>query len=806
VILAGTLLMLLVCAANAAAATVTVTDAGDSTNACATTGTGTCTLRDAITYANANTGSTIAFNIAGAGVHTITPATDYPNILVPVTIDGYTQPGTSANTNGPTQGTNAVLLIELDGANLTPLFGFGMFLFTGTSQGSIVRGLVINRGRSAGIQVDVSNMVIEGNFIGVDPTGMTAEGNLGYGIAIDGGISNVLVGGTTPAARNVISGNNVAIETTGGTSHVIQGNLIGTNALGTGAFSSNTPGIELGHATTNVQIGGTTAAARNVVSGNGQQGITLATSLNDSTVTNNVVEGNFIGTDVTGTLRLGNGSSGVFSSAPSNVIGGSAAGAGNVIAANVTSGIELIDAPGTTIEGNLIGTDVSGTMALGNQGPGIELQSDSITIGGIDPAAANVIAFNAGTGVALTAPGAGNAIRGNSIHDNAGIGIDLNEDGATANDLGDGDTGPNNLQNFPVVSSVTYGASTTVAGSLNSTPGTTFQLDFYSSAGCSNFPREFVQGATYLGSGPATTDGSGNVSFNVSGLGATQSGERISVTATDPNGNTSEFSQRLPFSINIQSGPPSGGTALTIRGTNFLAGAAVTIGGVAATGVSVTDYNDMNATTPALAPGTANDLVVSNTDGSTGTLVKGFVADFLDVPGGAQFYSYVTTLVSNGITAGVGGGLYGVNDDTLRQQMAVFLLKAEHGLCYAPPPCSGIFSDVPCPSTFANWIEQMAAEGITGGCGGGNFCPQNPVRRDQMAVFLLKAQHGSGYVPPMCTGLFLDVPCPSPFANWIEQLANESITGGCGGGNYCPSNPNTRGQMAVFITKTFNLQ
>jgi hypothetical protein len=100
----------------------------------------------------------------------------------------------------------------------------------------------------------------------------------------------------------------------------------------------------------------------------------------------------------------------------------------------------------------------------------------------------------------------------------------------------------------------------------------------------------------------------------------------------------------------------------------------------------------------------------------------------------------------------------------------------------------------------------MAAEGITGGCGTGIFCPQNPVRRDQMAVFLLKAKHGSSYIPPMCTGIFTDVPCPSTFASWIEQLYHENVTGGCGANIYCPSLPNTRGQMAVFIIKTFNLQ
>jgi hypothetical protein len=139
--------------------------------------------------------------------------------------------------------------------------------------------------------------------------------------------------------------------------------------------------------------------------------------------------------------------------------------------------------------------------------------------------------------------------------------------------------------------------------------------------------------------------------------------------------------------------------------------------------------------------------------------------------------------------------------------MAVFLLKAKLGLCYTPPACTpGFFTDVPCPSTFANWIQAMATQGITGGCGDGAYCPQNPVRRDQMAVFLLKAEHGSSYVPPVCTGIFSDVPCPSTFANWIEQLYKENVTSGCGGGMYCPASSNTRGQMAVFIVKTFGLQ
>jgi len=138
--------------------------------------------------------------------------------------------------------------------------------------------------------------------------------------------------------------------------------------------------------------------------------------------------------------------------------------------------------------------------------------------------------------------------------------------------------------------------------------------------------------------------------------------------------------------------------------------------------------------------------------------------------------------------------------------MAVFLLKARHGLCFVPPHCAGTFSDVPCPSTFADWIEALAAEGITGGCATGKFCPATPVRRDQMAPFLLKAEHGASYVPPNCAGTFTDVACPSLFANFVEQLAAEHITGGCGTNLYCPLNNATRGQMATFVVKTFGLQ
>jgi Metallo-peptidase family M12/S-layer homology domain len=183
------------------------------------------------------------------------------------------------------------------------------------------------------------------------------------------------------------------------------------------------------------------------------------------------------------------------------------------------------------------------------------------------------------------------------------------------------------------------------------------------------------------------------------------------------------------------------------------------------------------------------------------------VASFPDVPTTHPLFHYVETIFQLGITGGCAGGNYCPNNPVTRAQMAVFLLKAKFGASHVPPNCAGIFDDVPCPSTFANWIEELAGLGITGGCGGSNYCPNNTVTRKQMAPFLLKTLNGSGYVPPDCTGIFDDVTCPSTFANWIERIYALGITGGCQTSplRYCPDNPNTRGQMAVFLVKTFNL-
>ena len=148
--------------------------------------------------------------------------------------------------------------------------------------------------------------------------------------------------------------------------------------------------------------------------------------------------------------------------------------------------------------------------------------------------------------------------------------------------------------------------------------------------------------------------------------------------------------------------------------------------------------------------------------GATKTWTLHVGESFTDVPVAHPFYAFIENLFHNRITGGCGGGNYCPGNAVTRGQMAVFLLKAEHGADYMPPACAGVFPDVACPGPFADWIEQLAAEGITSGCGGGNYCPDNPVTRAQMAVFLLKTKHGSAYTPPACAGIFRTCPARTP--------------------------------------------
>jgi hypothetical protein len=385
--------------------------------------------------------------------------------------------------------------VVIDGTTQPGFTGMPIIELNGSSAGSsargleitagncTVRGLVINRFSSWGIHVSLNGSnIIQGNFIGTDATGTVALGNSLDAVAVDSG--NNVIGGTTAAAANLLSGNardGVDLSSSG---NVVQGNLIGTDVSGTNVLANGRSGVSIFFgAQTNI-VGGTVLGARNVISGNGGDGVLIGNQNGSSNTTgNNIVQGNFIGTDANGTLALGNSGNGIniFNSAASNTIGGTTAGAGNVI--------------------------------WNNRGNGILITTST--------------AIN-------------NAILSNSIYDNGGLGIDLGGDGVTPNDPGDIDTGPNNLENYPILTLVTNGAgNTSIAGRLNSAANTSYRIEFF--ANDTIDPSGFGEGQSFVGFTNATTDASGNVSFNVS-VPQIAAGRQVTATATDPNGNTSEFS------------------------------------------------------------------------------------------------------------------------------------------------------------------------------------------------------------------------------------------------------------------------
>jgi hypothetical protein len=728
-------------AGSLSAATFTVTNTNDS---------GAGSLRQAILDANANPGAdTIAFDIPGGGVQTIVLTTWLPKATDILTVDGYTQPGSSPNTLPLAQGTNAVLNIEINGAAsiLAPCWELEF------PPGGRIQGLVMNRCPFGALYIK-GGLTVTGNFFGTTPAGTpVGDGSpQGWGVFALGTLGNeppiaVNVGGPNPADRNLISGESAGIQLQYNVTSVIQGNLIGT----------------------------------------------------DATLSYSISNGN-----------------GIIANSPSEVhVGGAGANQGNVIAGSLAEGFA-----GTfwTFQGNFVGTNPSQTANLGNLGSGVEINPSAVSptgvLGGLGPGERNVIAHNGGGGIfgdpaGFLMPSATGQIiaRGNLFYDNRPVAIALGYDPPHAADPGDGDVGPNGRQNAPVITSIDYGPPTVAHALLSSTPSTTFDVDFYANTSCVSFPVMPPEGEELAGSVPVTTDASGLAAIDFTLPSPLAPGGRVSAIATDPLGNTSEFGQTILLFSNPRSGPAAGGGAVTLYGQLLETGATVTVGGLAASNAVVTPPYTITANMPAFAAGSVHDITVTNPGGVSGTLRNGYIADFLDVPPDNQFHDSVIKLVASQVTVGVGGGSYGIDLPVKRQSMAVFVLKAEHGICYTPPPCTppGVFTDVACPSDFADWIEAMAAEGITGGCGGGAFCPLDTVRRDQMAPFLMKAVHGPAYVPPRCQGRFTDVVCPSLFADWIEELSVEQVTAGCGNLLYCPSNPNNRGQMATFLVKALRL-
>ena len=560
-------------------------------------------LREAIIAANTTGGTdTISFAITGAtgvyGEYTITMASALPTITGAVYINAATQTG---YTNRP--------IVVLDGNGGA---GYGLFL-TNTADGSTIRGLVIRAFSADGIYVQPGsdNNTIVGNYIGsFNADGSNAgatKRNAAIGIESYG--ANLTIGGTTVADRNVISGNasvfNVYLGT-GADGTVVKGNYIGLSAAGTATFSSTNggSGVVTDGSATNVTIGGTAAGAGNVISGFTSYGV-WASSTGTATL-----EGNYIGTDYTGTVDLGSTAYGVYvDDGGSANIGGTAAGAGNVISGNNGGGIYVGSTGGATIQGNVIGLNAAGTAAVANTGVGICLvTANATTVGGNTTAARNIISGNSSYGIQIvSSPTGGHVVKGNyigvgsdgatllgngaagvyiqgnytniggkglgdgniiagnggagiavvggiydlfyrnSIYSNTGLGIDLNNDGVTANDYNDGDGGANYLTNFPVITSVvTNGTSTTISGSIDwYTQAQPIYIEFFSST--SKDASGHGEGKTYLGFAQVTTDATtGDATFSLTVTGVSV-GDWITAVANVEGGpiGASEFAMAV---------------------------------------------------------------------------------------------------------------------------------------------------------------------------------------------------------------------------------------------------------------------
>ena len=493
------------------------------------------------------------FQIPGSGVHTITPLTALPTITHKVILDGYT------NQNGAlaaTDTTPAVLKIVLDASNVDD----GLDI---ESDSVTVKGLNIQGARQEGVRIEGSGNTVAGNYISTAVDGSAGVPNDLEGVRVASGDNN-LIGGPSPADRNVIAGsvfadvlvesgtgntvqnNHIGTDVNGTTdlgdargvqlassgntvrdnlisgestgveiaadANVVQGNKIGTNAAGTAAIP-NSVGVTVVGGDDN-QIGGPGEGEGNLLSGNERSGVELKQFSTTDPAERNTVEGNLIGTTATGGWFLPNGESGVsVSESANNTIGGTEDGAGNVISGNAGAGVDLVDADDNDVFGNFIGTDVTGTLDLGNGGSGVDIDGDDNSVGDTGARSANTIAYNGQDGVTVT-DGVGNSVLHSSIHDNHNLAIDLAADGGTANDYNqqDGDSGPNGLQNGPDIESAT---ATDVVWSLDTEAKKDYRLEFYANDDCSN--ADVTEAQTFVGAITVTTDVNGKADITDDG-------------------------------------------------------------------------------------------------------------------------------------------------------------------------------------------------------------------------------------------------------------------------------------------------
>jgi hypothetical protein len=505
---------------------------------------GAGSLNQAITDANALAGpDRILFNIPGPGVHKIAAGqTRLPTILESLIIDGYGQPG--AKPNSLAAGNDAIILIQIDGQDATEP-GPGLALNRGFSSDGrsrlpanyLVRGLSLTgfilrknidfppqviHSTALAISYEVDSAAITGNFIGLLPDGETPGPN-DQGIA-QGVPANATIGGTDPALRNVISGNtNFGVSCSG----LVLGNYIGTNASGTKAVGNRVGVLVVGDHS-NSLLGGTTTGAGNLISGN-MYGIYFgeihvdpnAPSLFIETDGSHLrIQGNFVGVQADRASPLPNRNAVQFLFGSNNIIGGIEAGAGNLIAFN-ESGINLAFRP------------------VSHRGGGSDLPSE------------------------------GNQILSNSIYANGGLPIDLASDGATPNDTGDPDTGPNSLQNAPVITSTQISnGSATINCTFNSTPNAQFAFQYFSESLDLARPVQI-----YLGSVGVSTDADGNAQVSAV-FPVSDTNLSFNVTATSQAGNTSEFArnpgrmENISTRARVQQGDNATIAGFIVNGTN----------------------------------------------------------------------------------------------------------------------------------------------------------------------------------------------------------------------------------------------
>jgi hypothetical protein len=415
----------------------------------------------------------------------------------------------------------------------------------GTGTGNFISG---NSGN--GVLIDYNGGIspkntVAGNYIGLTQSGPTIYSipNMGEGVLVQSPSNTI--------SANVISantGNGVALTGLYAYYNVVKGNYIGTDPAGNAARANHGSGVLITGGAYFNTIGGTTAGAGNVVSANGIFGIA---DINTVTNYGNAIQGNTVGLGVDGSTPLGNSQQGILINADDDTVGGSAAGAGNLVSSNGSDGIRLTNSDGwtgsgassTVVQGNTVGWNAGRTLARPNGGNGIRVDVPSyngvkaILIGGTTAGALNYIGNNPVDGIQIN-PGSAATIRGNIISSNVGLGIKLgtnaNFNVVTPNDVGDAD----GLQNYPVLQSA---AATGITGSLNSLASTTFNIDFY--ANTIGDPSGHGEGQTYLGSTMVTTNSTGNASF-VANLSTVPPGSLITATASGPNG-TSEFALNL---------------------------------------------------------------------------------------------------------------------------------------------------------------------------------------------------------------------------------------------------------------------